>query len=357
MIINRRNFLTALAATPLLAYCSEKKKAKYPAAAISDFCKRLQPVGRILQMEEWYVWGTSPIDGPEGKVHIFFSRWPANYRMSGWIHQSQIAHAVADRPEGPYEFVETVFAPRGEGFWDATTCHNPHIQKVDNKYCLFYIGNSNKKTNTKRIGLAIADSLYGPWKRPDKPLLEPGSEEAWDNHCTSNPAFVMHPNGQYWLYYKSWNSSDYYNSKHPTVRGNRKYGLAIADKLEGPYKKYENNPVIDYSYRGENRQVEDAYVYYENGKFKMISRDMGIFSHSVGLYHESEDGIHWSEPKIAFLEVDNYIKQPPKPKHLSKYGRFERPQLLMRNGKPAYLFLASQGGEYMNSTAFVFKIG
>ena len=190
----------------------------------------------------------------------------------------------------------------------------------------------------------------------DKPLIEPGGEDVWDNHCTSNPSFVRHPNGQYWIYYKSWNSSDYYNSTHPTIRGNRKYGIAMADKLEGPYVKYKNNPVVDYSGLGENRQLEDAYVYIEDGKFKLIARDMGIFNHEVGLYLESDDGIKWSEPKIAYYAVNKYMEEPPGPSHLKRYGRLERPQILMKDGKPDCLYLASQGGKYMNSTAFVFDI-
>ena len=51
-----------------------------------------------------------------------------------------------------------------------------------------------------------------------------------------------------------------------------------------------------------------------------------------------------------------YIDQPPAPKHLTKYGRFERPQLLLRNGRPAYLFTTTQGGKYETSTPFLFKI-
>ncbi|MGD8786715.1 MAG: hypothetical protein PVJ60_04760, partial [Phycisphaerales bacterium] len=102
--------------------------------------------------------------------------------------------------------------------------------------------------------------------------------------------------------------------------------------------------------------IEDAYVFIENGKFKMIARDMGIFNHEVGLYLESEDGIKWSKPKIAYYPVRKYVKEPPAPSYLRKYGRLERPQILMRNGKPAYLFNASQGGRFMNSSAFVFKI-
>lgn len=129
---------------------------------VSDFAKRLKPLGRRLEMEGYYVWGTSPIQGPDGKAHVFFSRWPAKYGMGGWIHKSEIAHAVANTAAEEFEFQSVVLTPRGAGYWDGTTCHNPHIKKVDNKYCLFYMGNSNGKTSTKRIGLAVADSPYGP---------------------------------------------------------------------------------------------------------------------------------------------------------------------------------------------------
>ena len=350
-MITRRDFIAGLALAPFA-----QGLAGNPENPISEFCKRLRPVGRILESPDWYVWGTSPIDGPDGKVHVFYSRWPAARKMGGWINRSEIAHAVADTPESPFEYVETVLAPRGPGFWDGTTCHNPHIQKIGDQFCLFYIGNSNGKTDTKRVGLATANSLVGPWKRPNEPLLQTGGVDAWDNHCTSNPAYVRHPDGQHWLYYKSWNSSDYYNSSHPTIRGNRKYGLAMAEKVGGPYRKYAGNPVIDYSARGNNTQLEDAYVWFEDGKFRMVARDMGIFGHEMGLYLESSDGTRWSEPQIAYLPVREYVQQPPAPSHLTKYGRFERPQLLLRNGKPAYLFVASQGGRYMNSSAFVFQV-
>jgi hypothetical protein len=357
-MITRRDFLTGLAALPLAAALTRgatDAPAKYSDDQISDFCRRLRPVGRILEMEGWYVWCNAPIDGPDGKTHVFFSRWPAAKKMGGWINCSEIAHAVAASPEGPYEFVGTVLAPRGPGFWDATTCHNPHIQKVGDRYALFYMGNSNGKTDTKRIGLATAASLDGPWQRPDRPLLEPGAPGAWDDHCTTNPSFVRHPSGQYWLYYKSWNTHDY-DTGTPPVRGNRKYGIAVADRLEGPYHKHPANPVIDFSGRGGNRQCEDAFVWREDGKFRIVVRDMGVFSSDVGLYMESDDGVRWSEPKIAYRPLRDYVDQPPPPRELNRYGRAERPQLLIRNGKPAYLFTASQGGKFMTASGFLFKI-
>lgn len=323
---------------------------------ITVFCRRLRPVGRVLEMEGWYIWCASPVLDEAGMVHVFFSRWAAERGMGGWLNSCEIAHAVAPTPESPFEFVETVLAPRGAGYWDGTTCHNPHIQKVDGRYCLFYMGNSNSKTDTKRIGLAIADSLDGPWERPDAPLIDVGEAETWDDHCTTNPAYVRHPNGQHWLYYKSWNSAEFYNSTHPSIRGNRKYGLAIAESVEGPYLKYEGNPVIDYSGRGDNTQFEDAYVWREDGRFKLLARDMDVFDHKVGLYLESGDGKNWSQPQIAYLALDEYVLEPPAPTHLRRYGRLERPQLLMRDGKPAYLFGCAQGGKYMTASAFVFKI-
>jgi hypothetical protein len=88
----------------------------------------------------------------------------------------------------------------------------------------------------------------------------------------------------------------------------------------------------------------------------MLARDMGRFDHEVGIILESEDGIHWSEPKISYLGYSHYLQQPPAPSHLKKYGRFERPQILMQNGHPTHLFVASQGGKYMTSTNFVFEI-
>jgi hypothetical protein len=349
--MNRKSFLqqTALLAAGVL--CGEHLFA----AKGNEFSKRLQPVGRALELEGYYVWCNSPIYGPDGKVHVFFSRWNAAKKMGGWINGSEIAHAVADSPESPFTVLGTILAPRGPGYWDATTCHNPLITQVGSQYYLFFMGNSNGKTNTKRIGLAVADSLYGPWKRPDAPLLEAGAEGAWDDHCTTNPAFIQHSDGKYWLYYKSWNTKEYDTATGP-IRGNRKYGVAMADNPEGPYTKYEHNPVIDFSALPDNAQLEDAFIWKEHKRYQIIARDMGIYNHENGLLMSAKDGLHWNKPEIAYYAADHYIQQPPAPAHLKKYGRFERPQLLLKDGKPTHLFTTSQGGKFMTSSPFIFRL-
>ena len=53
---------------------------------------------------------------------------------------------------------------------------------------------------------------------------------------------------------------------------------------------------------------------------------------------------------------DYGVVQPPAPKGLKRYGRLERPQLLLRDGQPEYLFCASQGGAAGTASAFVLRV-
>jgi len=355
--MNRRSFISCLG---LGASCLGLRGALpltgAGTARVSSFAERLEPLGRILELPDSFVWCNTPIYGPDGLVHVFFSRWPSRYGMGGWIRACEIAHAVADTPAGPYRVLGTALAPR-PGFFDASTCHNPHIQCLDGRYYLFYMGNRDGSTRTKRIGLAVSDSLNGPWVRSERPLLETGEEGAWDDHCTTNPAFVRLPDGSCRLYYKSWNTREYESQpKGVPIRGNRKYGLAIASRPEGPYLKVKENPVIDFSGKGDNRQLEDAFVWFEKGRYHLVARDMGFFDHSLGLLFESQDGLRWSDPEIAYHALSHYVQEAPGPAHLKRQGRLERPQLLMNDGVPTHLFGAAQGGREGASSGFVFRL-
>ncbi|TYP98417.1 glycosyl hydrolase family 43 [Sphingobacterium allocomposti] len=316
----------------------------------------LKPIGRTLQLDEFYIWCSSPIWGEDGRVHLFYSRWKKEKGMSGWIRGSEIAHAIADTPYSSFKHHSVVLQPR-PGHWDSTTCHNPLIKKIDGKYYLFYMGNSNGKTDTKRIGVAYAERLEGPWHRPDQPCLLPGATGSWDDHCTTNPALLRGHDGKYWMFYKSWNTSEYQQATG-AVRGNRKYGLAKADHPLGPYEKVSDNAVIDFSDRPNNAQLEDAFVWEEDGTYFMVARDMGFYNHEFGLLLSSKDGINWSEPKVAYLDMKSYVSEGKPAPHLKRFGRLERPMFLLDEvtGRPRFLFGATQGGDYATSTAFVFEI-
>ncbi|MCL1045033.1 glycoside hydrolase family protein [Shewanella electrodiphila] len=312
----------------------------------SDFSQSLTTGVRILEEKNWNVWGVSPIKGEDGKIHVFFSRWRGTH--GHWLSHSEIAHAVADKPEGPYTVMGTVLAGRGGEYWDADTIHNPTIQKVGDKYALFFIGNNLGKAkdfdghhaSTQRIGLAVSDSLYGPFERvSDEPILDISANKAdWDSYLTTNPALLQHPNGEYWLYYKAW---DRYNDNM------RKMGVAISSKIEGPYLKHEKNPLVSFS--NIKKQVEDAYVYFSNNTYYMVMRDMGVIHPHVGLMLESDDGINWSSPMLGYKTNTHYTDE-------KKIQRMERPQVLMEDGKPEYLFMALMGGKQNTSSGVVLKL-
>ncbi|MEM0964952.1 MAG: glycoside hydrolase family protein [Verrucomicrobiota bacterium] len=326
---------------------------------LSDFAKRLEGVGRILEDPDNNVWGCSPIYDSEGNVHVFYSRWRNEAAHEGWLTCSEIAHAIAPHPEGPYEVQGAVLTGRGGDYWDSMTIHNPTVHRVGEKYYLFYMGNSDGTVATKRVGVAFSDSLDGPWQRLDEPLLPAGSEEPdqWDSLVTSNPAFVMAPSGECRLYYKGWSKADRERDLKDGTwwQANRQYGLAVADNPLGPYKKYKGNPIVNMRQYVDKAQTEDAYVWHEDGVYKMILRDMGFYNHEYGLYLESRDGLDWDQyPKISYLNSQVYL--PEAPNGLEREGRFERPQLLMRDGKPEYLFCAIVGGEFNTSSAVVLRL-
>jgi hypothetical protein len=341
-----------------------KVKIKQNEPIPSEFSQHLQPVGRILENPAYTIWGCSPIYGPDGKVHVFHSRWKNEAGFGGWITCCEIAHAVGDSPEGPFETVDVAIAPRGGDWWDGGSCHNPTIHKVGDQYVLFYLGVSDGTVYTKRVGMAVSDSLYGPWKRTDEPIIQPDPDPAaWNSMCTTNPAFLQHPNGELWLYYKSWRINDWKKDIANGLREatvdvgkftNRQYGLAKATQLEGPWKKVGNTPIIDLSHLGDNAQSEDAYIWIEDGMFKMIMRDMGYWNHEYGLLFESTDGVNWGMPTVAFFEGGRYF--PEETLHIEREGRMERTQLLMKDGKPEYAFFAMVGGPYQTATGAVIKL-
>lgn len=291
-------------------------------------------------------------------MHVFYSRWPNTTPHTGWLWCCEIAHAVADNPYGPYRFVDVALKGRGAGFWDNATIHNPTVHKIGGHYVMYYLGSSGTGDTpwtdlvaSQRVGMAVANSLDGPWIRQDQPLILPGAPGSWDDMMTTNPAYLQGPDGKHWLFYKSMSRADW--DCHPN--GRRKYGLAIANQLEGPYIKHPGNPVLDVSHLHPDSQLEDAFVWQRtDGGYAMIARDMGAFDATVGLYFESSDGVRWSPPKIGYLPASHYLKEEWTIE--PDFIRFERPQLLFAHGQPSHLFAACRGGRGTRSTAVVLEI-
>ena len=96
----------------------------------------------IVAYPDWYIWGGSVIE-EDGKYHMFAERWPRKYGFNCWLTHAEIAHYVADKPEGPFRFVKTVLPGRGAGYWDQFAAYNPYLCKFNGRFYLYYVSTSH----------------------------------------------------------------------------------------------------------------------------------------------------------------------------------------------------------------------
>ncbi|MDF7801636.1 glycoside hydrolase family protein [Pontiellaceae bacterium B1224] len=314
-----------------------------------SWADRLEYVGVAVQEKDYHVWGSSPVVGPEGKTHLFVSRWPIAKGFGAWLTHCEIARYVSDSPEGPFEFKEVVVKGSGGGGWDHQSPHNPNIQKVGDRYALVYIANrggqGKARASSQRIGMLVADHPAGPWKKAgeDGLLLAPPTDaDVWSVDSVvgvNNPALMVHPDGRFFLYYKAMRKGDV-----------RRMGVAIADQLEGPYV-FEKEPLTS-----NDTTIEDGYAFQEDGKLCLLTthNDAG-----AGFLWTSDDGLSFGAPILGYDKMHTYVgAETVNGATIVRGKKFERPQVLVVDGKPTHLYLAS-GANWIGgkgSVSCVFRI-
>lgn len=306
-----------------------------------------------FESEGYWSWCGSAVKGYDGKYHIYVSRFPKSLPFHpGWMVASEIIHAVAEQAQGPYKFSDVALPARGPQYWDGRMTHNPSIQKFKGKYYLFYIGSTHPfeepaydeltltskwcivARSNKRIGIAVSDSPYGPWKRFDKPFLEP-KPNTFYSYLASNPAPTILKDGSVYMIFKGrGHTNNMYN--HMSL------GVAHSPKILGKYKVLNNDmPIFDVNNQGE---AEDPFLWKDKAGFHMIFKDqVGKYTdeHAAGVLAHSKDAISWEidkSPKAysRTLKFDDGI--------VRTQGQLERPFILSENGKPAFLFFATMDG-------------
>jgi hypothetical protein len=256
-----------------------------------SFADRWEFIGIAVEDPGYTIWGTSPVIGEDGKVHLFVARWPCELKVDpGWRSHSEIAHYIGNGPEGPFEFSDIALTGTGEDTLDRYGAHTPAIHKVRERYVLLYIGNTNHhqppRPSNQCIGMALSESLYGPWKRVGKDgmILAPPMDEKYWNHKAgngvNNPALLQHPDGGFFLYFKSEGA---------------RMGLAVAEQLEGPYVQ------LPFPVTANEQRIEDGYAFMYEGRFALLTTDNhGIIEAGGGLLWTSGDGIHFND----YTDVD-----------------------------------------------------
>lgn len=299
----------------------------------------------IFKTEGYYNWCSSIIKGDDDQYHMFYSRWQKKYKFTGWLTHSEVAYAVADSPTGPWKYKETVLKGRRNGKWDAITAHNPKIKYFEGKYYIYYCStNLGDKEFTEeelvetcetgyshpnwkilrpnqRTGVAVSNSINGPWKRMDQPLIEPSGPITT---LTVNPAIERGKDGKYYLIVKG--------DKPNETRFIRNQAIAISDTPIGPFE-IQAKPVIDYL------DTEDVSMWYD----KKRDYFYGVFhAHTFIGMVSSRDGINWDKA----TEYELMKKSIPLRNGESiKPDRMERPFIFCENSEPKVLSLAVKKGD------------
>lgn len=299
----------------------------------------------IFKLDGYFVWCGTMAKGDDGLYYLYFSFWPDSGSFDNdWVICSKIGYAVSDNPYGGFEY-KGIALDSGEG-WDSGSVHNPVVLKHDGKYYMYYMGNYGNgefwdHRNHQRVGVAIADSPEGPWKRFEQPVIDV-SKEGFDSLMTSNPSVTIGDDGRFYMIYKAVED----NGKYPKG-GSVVCGIAVAEKPEGPFVKHTQpilvNPENEWS-------VEDAFIWQENGLFYVIAKDFqGYFTKSekgdLALFC-SEDALEWEPAKNSLA----MRKELPFEHGTIPLFRMERPQIFFEDNKPKVILLACMPSENADET-------
>ncbi len=289
-------------------------------------------------LKGWHVWCGSIQAMPEGGYSLFYSRWKVEYGFNAWVDRSEIARAEGPNPWGPFTHVETVLTREDSPAWDAHNFHNVTVRAYENRYYLYYTGNRGNgdwwdHRNHQRIGVAVADSLRGPWLRLDRPVIDvsPGS---WDDLCIANPSVTDTPDGRYLMVYKGVTDG-------PRPFGSRVlHGMATAASPAGPFEK---DPKPCFQIPGAKFAFEDPFLWREGGIYRCLMKDMSGVPGSrkcATLLFESTDGVTW-DPERFRVVATPHLSRPGRDgcAEIEEVERLERPSYF-RKGKLATLSFA-----------------
>lgn len=347
-------FISVLIATGFFTSCSNQPQVQIGKdVAIADMVQTI-PTTNIQKDSAWNIWCGSMVKGYDGKYHLFNSRWPRGTGHEGWISHSQIAYSVAEKPEGPYTFVN-IPLPQidNSAIWDGSTTHNPYMVLHDGKYFLYYVGTKgtlvpdNQTVNTKdwwerrnsqRIGVAIADKPEGPWKRFDTPIFSANEDTtAFDAMLVTNPAICIGRDNKVVMLYKAV-------CKNGTMTGGHvRFSVAFADSPTGPFVR-SKKMIFQPKDPNANMVAEDPYIWFDKktDMYYAIVRDVvnqftGEDSGQLALL-QSKDALEWvnaDKPKV----LPRYLKWDDGSVYDAQKNHVERPFLSFdENGLPNYLF-------------------
>ena len=250
-------------------------------------------------IKQWCYWDGKIIKGPDGKYHMFASRWDQANGHSGW-GGSKAVHAVADKPTGPYVDKGICWPDNENGKGHNVTA----LELLDGSYAILV-------SDTRPGDFFTSKSLDGPWAYQGSVKID---ANGFSVPAAKNLSFLQRPDGSFLMV-----------SKHGII-------MISTSGLTGPYK-VQGNSVFPQAYDGSN---EDPVIWFSGGQYHIVAN---WFSARKALHLASADGItNWKNMGLAYDPTANFVRYTDGT--VNHWYNMERPGVLIENGHVTHFTFA-----------------
>jgi hypothetical protein len=254
-------------------------------------------------MTKWCYWDGQIIKAPDGKYHMFASRWDQAKGHNGW-GSSLAVSADSDDVMGPYTD-QGLCWPDDKG----GKGHNVTALKLpDGRYAVVL-------SETRPGDVFVSKSLDGPWEHLG--AITVATNEFSKLGRMSNVSLMIRPDGDFMIVARSgaiWIS---------------KTGILGPYTVQGPsiYPKVAGLPL---------RNLEDPVLWHSGGLYHIV---VNSWSARKAYHITSADGINdWTFRGVAYDPTKDFLRYPDGT--VNHWDKIERPGVVMEDGHVTHFTFA-----------------
>ena len=251
-------------------------------------------------MKKWCYWDGKIIQAPDGKYHLFASRWDQALGHNGWWTSCAI-EAVSDDPTGPYLDHGLCWPQNEDGKGHNVTA----LVLPDGQYAVMV-------SETRPGSVFVSHSLDGPWNYLG--AITVAGEPQWH---ASNEVILLRPDGRY------------------EMVGRSGVIMISTNGVLGPYEPMGACIYHDLADLPQNN-LEDPVIWFSGGLYQLV---VNCWSERKAYHLTSPDGIrHWTNRGLAYDPTSDFLRYTDGT--VEHWNKIERPGVFLKDGHVAFFTFA-----------------